>query len=225
MESLPDVLQDKINLNVHELKFVDTLNVVKQLFDDDVELIATYDASTITPTNISISDIESEFSDTSFDRILSDNDIEEDREVFELRQFVEAQCLINNISPVEQTHVLTYNNKILIDLTNDCRYCFDELFSDIKSFCRPSIWKKVEVEMNITINRKVLSRANVPHRHKRYNKFYLTLHDKPPFRVYHIMHILQTFKIKCMTNHVYLEDVYVDRKYRKYDVIRIFCGS
>ena len=94
--------------------------------------------------------------------------------MFELRQFVEDQCLINNISPVEQTHVLTYNNKILIDLTNDCRYCFDELFSGIKSLCRPSIWKKVEVEMNITINRKVLSRANVPHRHKIYNKFYGT---------------------------------------------------
>ena len=125
METLPDVLQDTINLNFHELKFVDTLSVVKQLFDDDVEL-ATKGASAITPTAISISDIESEFSDTSFD-------IEEYRETIELRQFIDAQCLINNISPGVQTQVLTYNNKILIDLTNDCQYCFDELFGDIKS--------------------------------------------------------------------------------------------
>lgn len=64
MESLPDVLQDKINLNVHELKLVDTLNVVKQLFDDDIELTPADDSSTVAPTNISISDIDSEFSDT-----------------------------------------------------------------------------------------------------------------------------------------------------------------
>ena len=66
--------------------------------------------------------------------------------------------------------------------------------------------------MNITMKRKVLSPANVAHRHKTYNKFYLTLHDKPPFRVYHIMHIIQALKIKSMTNHVYLEDAHIDKK-------------
>lgn len=123
-------------------------------------------------------------------------DIEEDACIFELRQFVEAQPLINNISPIEQTLVLTYNNKILIDLTDDCQYSFDELFSDIKSFCRPSMWKRIEQGMNITINKNVLSRATMPHRHKRYNKFYLTLHDKPPFRVCHILRVIQALKIK-----------------------------
>ena len=38
MDKLPEVIQDKIKLNNHELKFVDTLNVAKQRFDDDVEL-------------------------------------------------------------------------------------------------------------------------------------------------------------------------------------------
>jgi hypothetical protein len=37
--------------------------------------------------------------------------------------------------------------KIAIELANDCRYCFDEVFSGIKLFCRPSIWKKVENEL------------------------------------------------------------------------------
>ena len=147
MESLPEVLQDKINLNVHELKFVETLNVVKQLFDDDIELTPADDSSTVAPTNISISDIDSEFSDTPtevwHDRFSNINeDIEEDAYIFELRQFVEAHPLINNIPPIEQTHVLTYNNTILIDLTDDCQYSFDELFSDVKSFCRPSTWKQ-----------------------------------------------------------------------------------
>jgi len=230
MENLPEVLQDKINLNVHELKFVDTLNVVKQIFDDDVELAPLDDASTTDPTNISISDIDSEFSDTPtemIERFFNNNDEieDEDRCLFELRQFVEASSLINNISPVRQTQFITNNNKILIDLTDDCEYCFDELFSDIKSFCRPSTWKKVEQDMNLTINKKILSRAVVPHRHKRYNTFYLTLHDKPPFRVHNIMLIIQALNIKCMTSHVYLEDIAVVRKYRKYDVIKIFCGS
>ena len=142
MESLPEVLQDKINLHVHELKFVDTLNVVKQLFGDDIELTPADDSSTVAPTNISISDIDSEFSDTPtevwHDRFSNINeDIEEDAYIFELRQFVEAQPLINNISPIEQTQVLTNKNKILIDLTYDCQYSFDELLSGVKSLCRP----------------------------------------------------------------------------------------
>ena len=199
MESLPDELRGKIHLIVHELKFIDTLNVVKQLFCDDTELI--HDSSTVAPTNISISDIDSEFSDTPTEMWRGrfsnlNDDIEEDAYIFELRQFVEAQPLINNISPIEQTKVRTCNNKILIDLTDDCRYCFDELFSDIKSFCRPSVWKSIEREMNLTINRKTLSRATMPHRHKRYNKFFLTLHDNPPFIVYDIMRIIQALKQK-----------------------------
>ena len=44
--SLPEVLQDTINLNAHELKFADTLKVVKQLFDDDIELTPADDSST-----------------------------------------------------------------------------------------------------------------------------------------------------------------------------------
>ena len=57
MESLPEILQDKINLNINELKFVDTLNVVKHLFDNDMELRPFEDdLNTITPTDISQSD-------------------------------------------------------------------------------------------------------------------------------------------------------------------------
>ena len=58
MEKLPEVLQDKINLHVHELKFTKTLNLINQLFDDDVELIFTDDFNTNEPTDISLSDIE-----------------------------------------------------------------------------------------------------------------------------------------------------------------------
>ena len=140
-------------------------------------------------------------------------------------RFMSSRALINNISPIQQTPIITCNNNILLDFTNNCKYCFDELFSDIKSFCRSSVWKTLEDNMNFTINKKVLSRAMVPRIHKRYNKFYLTLHDKPPFRVYHIMRIIQALKIKSMTDHVYLEDVFITKKNKKYDVVKIFCGS
>ena len=76
----------------------------------------------------------------------------------------------------------------------------------------------------MTINKKVLSRAYLPHQHKIY-KLFLTLHDRPPYRVYHIMKILQALHIKCLYDHIYLEDLYVVKQYRKYDVINIFCGS
>ena len=148
MDSLPEALQDKLNPNLHELKFVDTLNAVKQLFDDDIELTPAEETSTSTPTDISLSDVENEFIETSFERFIHDNDIEIDRDVFEYSQCVEAAPLMNNISTIQQTQVVTNNIKILIDVTNDCRYCFDELFSGIKSFCRPSIWKKVETELS-----------------------------------------------------------------------------
>ena len=49
METLPEVLQDEITLNIHEQKFVDTLNVIKQLFDNDTELIPPGDPSTVAP--------------------------------------------------------------------------------------------------------------------------------------------------------------------------------
>ena len=65
----------------------------------------------------------------------------------------------------------------------------------------------------------------MPHQHKRYNQIYLTLHDKAPYRVYHIMRILKAFNIKGMYDHVYLEEFYVTKQYRTYDVINIFCGS
>ena len=79
MESLPEVIQDKINLNIHELKFVDTLNLVKHWFDDDIELKPNEDANTITP-DISVSDVETEFNDTtSFDSFIYDNSIEIDK--------------------------------------------------------------------------------------------------------------------------------------------------
>ena len=129
------------------------LNVVEHLFDDDIELIPNEDTNTITPTDISQSDVETEFSsETSFDRFIHDNDIEMDRDIFEYRRCVCAAPLINNITAIQQTVKVTHNNKILIDLTNDCEYCFDELFSGIKSFCRPSCWKKIEHEFNITIH-------------------------------------------------------------------------
>ena len=69
MDNLPEIVRDKININIHELKFVDTLNVVKHLFDDDIELIPNEETNTITPTDISQSDVETEFSsETSVDR-------------------------------------------------------------------------------------------------------------------------------------------------------------
>ena len=74
-----------------------------------------------------------------------------DRDVSEYRQFVCASPLINNISTLQQTLEVTSKNKIIIDLTNDCEYCFDELFSGIISHRRPSIWKNIEIELNITI--------------------------------------------------------------------------
>ena len=81
MESLPEVLQDKINLNTHELKFVDTLNVVKHLFDDDVQLPPfDDDTNTITPTDMTISDVENEFSSGMF--IGHGSDIEMERDIF-----------------------------------------------------------------------------------------------------------------------------------------------
>ena len=60
--------------------------------------------------------------------------IEKEAYIFDVRRFVEAPPLINNISPIEQTQVLTYNNKILLDLADDCQYCVNELFTAIKSF-------------------------------------------------------------------------------------------
>ena len=72
------------------MNFVDTLNVVKQLFDDDIELTPAEETSTSTPTDISLSDVENEFIETSFERFIHDNDIEIDRDVFEYRRFVEA---------------------------------------------------------------------------------------------------------------------------------------
>ena len=151
MESLPEILQDKINLNIHELKFVDTLNVVKHLFDDDIELKPLEDdINTITP--IEQSDIESEpSSETSINHA---SDIETEQYIFEYRQFICASPLINNISTINQTFQVTSNNKIIIDLTNDCEYCFDEMFSGVTSNCRPSKWKQNAKEFNITLNRK-----------------------------------------------------------------------
>ena len=92
MARLPEKNQDKININIHELKFVDTLNVVKHLFDDDIEMTPDEDTNTITPTDISQSDVETEFSsETSFDRFIHDNDIEMDRDIFEYRRYVCVQ--------------------------------------------------------------------------------------------------------------------------------------
>ena len=65
-----------------------------------------------------------------------------------------ATPLINNISTIQQIVEVTNNNKFLIDLINDCEYCFDELFRGIKSFCRPSCWKKVENEFNMVLNKE-----------------------------------------------------------------------
>ena len=77
MDLLLETIQDKINLNIHELKFVDTLNIVNQLFDDDLELKPNEDSNTIAPTDISVSYVETESIDTtSFDSFIHDNDIE-----------------------------------------------------------------------------------------------------------------------------------------------------
>ena len=65
-----------------------------------------------------------------------------------------ATPLINNMSATQQTQEVTNNNRIRIHLTNDCRHCFDELFSGIKPCCRPSIWKKVEQELNTNTHKK-----------------------------------------------------------------------
>ena len=223
MESLPDVLVDTIYHNVHEIKFSETLGVVKQLFDDDIELKPYNDeASTLTPTDISFSDIETEFNDTDDDDD-SYTDYTNDR--LQLMRFLNSQILINNVSALDQTKIITENNKILIDLSDDCKYTYDEFFSDVKSFCKPSVWRKIETDLNLTIKRKILSRSYMPHRHKKYNKFYLILHDKGPYRVLNILQILQALKIKCLNDHIYLEEIYVARRFRSYDVIRIFCGS
>ena len=217
---LPEVIVDTIYHNVHEIKFSETLTVVNQLFDDDVELKPDNDdASTLTPTDISISDIETDFTDTDDD----DDSYTHDR--LQLMRFLNSQILINNIATIDQTKIITENSKILIDLTDECKYTYDELFSDINSFCRPSAWKHIESNLNLTIKRKILSRSYMPHRHKRYNKFYLILHDDPPYRILTIMRILQALKIKCLNDHIYLEEIYVARKFRSYDVIRLFCGS
>ena len=66
MDRLPETVQDRINLNIHELKLVDALNVVKHLFDDDTELTPYEGTNTITPTDISVSDVEAEVTDTFF---------------------------------------------------------------------------------------------------------------------------------------------------------------
>ena len=81
MDRLPETIQDIINLNIHEIKFADTLNVVKHLFDDDVELTPFEDdTNTITPTDMTISDVESEFSsEMSFNHA---SDIEMERDIF-----------------------------------------------------------------------------------------------------------------------------------------------
>ena len=154
MEHLPEVIQHKINLNIHELKFVDTLNVVKHLFDDDIELKPLEDdINTITPPEQS--DIESESSsETSINHT---SDIETQQYIFEYRQFICASPLINNISTINQTFQVTSNNKIIIDLTNDCEYCFDEMFSGIASNRRPSKWKQIAKELNITINKNIIT--------------------------------------------------------------------
>jgi len=141
MEHLPEVIQHKINLNIHELKFVDTLNVVKHLFDDDIELKPLDDdINTITPIEQSYIESESS-SETSINHA---SDIDTQQYIFEYRQFICASPLINNISTIQQTVELTSNNKIIIDLTNNCEYCFDEMFSGITSNCRPSKWRQIE---------------------------------------------------------------------------------
>ena len=77
MDNLPEIIQDKINLNIHELKFVDTLNVVKQLFGDHIELMPDEDTNTISPTDISQSDAETYFSSVeSCDLFTHNNNIE-----------------------------------------------------------------------------------------------------------------------------------------------------
>ena len=139
MEILPEPIQDKIDINIHDLKFVDTLNVVKHLFDGDIELKPDEDTNTITSTDISQSDVESEFSsETSFNH---SSDIETEQYIFEYREFTCASPLVNNISTIDQTLQVTCNNKIIIVLTNDCEYCFDEMFSGITANRRPSVRK------------------------------------------------------------------------------------
>ena len=165
MENLPEVLVDKIYHNVHELKFSETLTVVSQLFDDDLELKPDNDdVSTLTPTDISISDIETEFNDTDDD---DDDNYTDDR--LQLMRVLNSQILINNVSAIDQTQIITENNKILVDLTDDCKYTYDEFFSDVKSFCKPSVWKHIESNLNLTIKRKILSRSYMPNKHRRYN--------------------------------------------------------
>ena len=122
MDNLPEVLQYKINSNIHELNFVDTLNFVKQLVDADVELTPTEDTNTTTLIDISVSYVEAEFTETSFDSLRHVNGIETLRDVFEYRRVVEATPLTNNTSTAQQTQPVTSTNKILIDLTTDDIY-------------------------------------------------------------------------------------------------------
>jgi hypothetical protein len=117
MDNLPEVLQYKINSNIHELNFVDTLNFVKQLVDADVELTPTEDTNTTTLIDISVSYVEAEFTETSFDSLRHVNGIETLRDVFEYRRVVEATPLTNNTSTAQQTQPVTSTNKILIDLS------------------------------------------------------------------------------------------------------------
>jgi len=109
MESLPEVIQNKINLNIHESKFVDTLNVVKHLFDDDIEPKPFEDDNnTITPTEQS--DVESESSSEM--SINHSSDIETEQFIFENRQFICASPLVNNVSTITNHYKLQVTIKL-----------------------------------------------------------------------------------------------------------------
>ena len=66
------------------------------------------DFNTNEPTDISVSDIEANFTDT-------DTDVDPD--TYELMRFMSSLPLINNISPIQQTPIITCNNNILLDLS------------------------------------------------------------------------------------------------------------
>ena len=66
------------------------------------------DSNTIAPTDISVSDVETEIVDTtSFDSFIDDNEIAMDGDIYEYGQFMCATPLINNISTVQQTVEVT----------------------------------------------------------------------------------------------------------------------